>query len=116
MGARRERGFTMVKFETPKALSAEREKATAATKRGNTKDPRLYQKAVFVGFRRGLRNQYNHTSLLRIQGVSDRKDVNFYLGKRCVYIYKAKAEKQGSKFRTIWGRVTAAHGNAGVVR
>ena len=32
------------------------------------------------------------------------------------YIYKAKTEKNGSKFRVIWGKVCKAHGNNGVVR
>jgi len=32
------------------------------------------------------------------------------------YIYKAKTEINGSKFRTIWGKVCRAHGNNGVVR
>ena len=35
----------------------------------------------------------------------------FYLGKRVVYIYKAQTERKGTKFRTIWGRVTRAHGS-----
>jgi hypothetical protein len=35
----------------------------------------------------------------------------FYLGKRVVYIYKAQKERKGTKFRTIWGRVTRAHGS-----
>ena len=33
-----------------------------------------------------------------------------------VYIYKAKKELNGSKFRTIWGKVCRPHGNNGVVR
>ena len=32
------------------------------------------------------------------------------------YIYKAKKEINNSKFRCIWGKVTRAHGNNGVVR
>ena len=35
---------------------------------------------------------------------------------RVCYIYKAKTEKNGSKFRVIWGKVCKAHGNNGVVR
>ncbi len=38
------------------------------------------------------------------------QDVDFYLGKRVVYIYKAHKEIKGTKFRTIWGRVARAHG------
>ena len=31
------------------------------------------------------------------------------------YIYKAKNQKNGTKFRTIWGRICKAHGRKGVV-
>merc|ERR1711924_559379 len=47
----------------------------------------------------------NHTNLIKIQGVDDTKDVQFYLGKRICYIYRAKTLKKESKFRTMWGKV-----------
>lgn len=65
---------------------------------------------------RGLRNQYNHTCLVKIQGVDDSQAVDFYLGKRVAYIYKAKSKVRGSKFRVVWGKVCRAHGTNGVVR
>ncbi|CAN0360816.1 unnamed protein product, partial [Ectocarpus sp. 13 AM-2016] len=64
---------------------------------------RLYVKGVMLGFKRGLRNTYHHTSLIKIQasylngtdsiscyflGVEDKEASNFYLGKRIAYIYK----------------------------
>ena len=77
---------------------------------------RLYVKGVFLGYKRGLRNQYSHTALVKIQGLTDKKDVDFYLGKKIAYIYKAKSLKNGTQFRVIWGKVVRAHGSNGVVR
>lgn len=65
---------------------------------------------------RSAHHQQEQWSLLRIEGVQDRKDVEFYLGKRVAYIYRGKKEVKGTKVRVIWGRVAKAHGNSGVVR
>mmetsp|Transcript_9443 Transcript_9443/g.12345 ORF Transcript_9443/g.12345 Transcript_9443/m.12345 type:complete len:121 (+) Transcript_9443:93-455(+) len=93
--------------------------AIEAKKSGKTFDSqpvRLYVKGCVLGYKRGLRNQYQHTSLVKIQGVDDKKDTHFYLGKRIAYIYKASPGTNGSKFRVIWGKVMRAHGTNGVVR
>lgn len=65
---------------------------------------------------RSKSNQYPSTSLLQIEGVNTPEEVNWYLGKRIAYVYKAKTKKNGSVHRCIWGKVARSHGNSGIVR
>ena len=77
----------------------------------------LFHQIIFNYVRnRGRRNQYEHTSLLKIEGVNDKEASNFYLGKRVAYIYKSSSSKSGSKFRAVWGKITRGHGSNGVVK
>lgn len=76
---------------------------------------RLWVKSKFLGFRRGREIQRPNQALLKIEGVNDTTATRHYLGKRVVYIYKAATAQQGSKFRTIWGRIAKPHGGKGVV-
>merc|ERR1712130_925296 len=77
---------------------------------------RLYAKGVICGYKRNRNNQYAGTTLLKIDGLRTRADTKFYHGKRVAYVYKAKREVKGTKFRVIWGKVRRAHGNNGAVR
>merc|ERR1712232_612594 len=88
-----------------KKFFAEAKKRAAAAKEGSSKKngSRLYVKGVIAGYRRALTKQQNHTSLIKIQGVEDTNDVKFYLGKRIMYMYRAKTEKDGTRFRVMWG-------------
>lgn len=77
---------------------------------------RLYTKGRVLGHKRGKRNSRPNQSLLQIEGVANKEEAQYYLGKRVAYVYRAKKEVQGSKIRVIWGRVTRPHGNSGVVK
>ena len=76
---------------------------------------RLWVRSKFLGFRRNRDNQHANQAILRLEGVNDSGSAKYYLGKRCVYIYRAPTYHQGSKFRTIWGRIGRVHGSKGAV-
>lgn len=87
-------------------------------KRINKRAPiRLWVKSKFVGYRRSKVRQNINQCLVKVQGLADRKDADFYFGKRIVYIYKAikKTHNTKHKYKTIWGRISKAHGNNGMV-
>lgn len=66
---------------------------------------RLYSKGRILGHKRSKRNSRPNTSLVQIEGVANKEEAQFYLGKRVAFVYRAKREVQGSKVRVIWGYV-----------
>jgi len=47
-------------------------------------------RATFLGFRRGKSTQNSNHALLKVEGVKDRVETRYYMGKRVVYVYKVK--------------------------
>lgn len=80
------------KVKTEKVVeSADKAKKVVKQKR-QQKRPygRLYARAVFTGFRRGLRNQHENVALLKVDGCDSKSDSWFYVGKRVAYVYRVR--------------------------
>lgn len=93
-------------------MAAQTDNNAAAPKEFTKQPVRLYVNGVFTGYKRGKNTHYCNTALIKIDGVADKCEVPFYLGKRIAYIYKVK----NGGFKVMWGRVQRSHGNSGVVR
>jgi len=90
-------------------------KTRAITKKSTTTGVRLWVRAKFLGFRRSKVQQNVNQSILRIEGVNDRTGAQYYFGKRVAYVYKTSSGEKDRRFKTIWGRISRAHGNTGAV-
>jgi large subunit ribosomal protein L35Ae len=85
---------------------------TTAEKKVKKAPIRLHVDGAILGYKRGLRNQYTTQNLIKIKGCDDKKDVDFYLGKKVAFVTKVK----GGTFKVNWGKVCRPHGSNGVVR
>ena len=86
--------------------------ASPAAAQQAKRSPRLHVDGAILGYQRGLRNQKNIVSLIKIKGADDKKAADFYIGKRVAFITKAA----NGSFRVNWGKVCRHHGSNGVVR
>jgi len=66
--------------------------------------------------RSAKRNQKEVQNIIKLENVNDAAGARWYAGKRVCYIFKAKTEKNGTRMRVIWGRVSRPHGTTGAVR
>jgi large subunit ribosomal protein L35Ae len=53
---------------------------------------RLYAKAIFVGFKRGLRNQHENTALLKVEGCHTLQEARWYVGKKAAFVYRVSSQ------------------------
>merc|ERR1712188_266507 len=87
-------GFSQApKVHIKKFFSQARKQVNAAKGLKKKTGSRLYVKGVVASFKRSQAKQYNHTNLIKIQGVETTKDAEFYYGKKIMYVYRAHNTK-----------------------
>jgi len=110
----------VAEVKTPKEVKEEK-KNHKKERKYRKFTPRLFTLGIIAGYRRNMRKQYRHTSILKLDGVRVRRDAKFYLGKRVAYLYKDEnPEKKGkNRFegrRVIFGKIVKLHGTSGAVK
>eukprot|EP00472_Partenskyella_glossopodia_P009747 CAMPEP_0197526618 /NCGR_PEP_ID=MMETSP1318-20131121/18477_1 /TAXON_ID=552666 /ORGANISM="Partenskyella glossopodia, Strain RCC365" /LENGTH=203 /DNA_ID=CAMNT_0043080861 /DNA_START=87 /DNA_END=698 /DNA_ORIENTATION=+ len=82
----------------------------------NWRNYRLEYRGAFTGYRRSRAKQNPNIALIKIDGTANKYDTEYFIGKKCAYIYKAKTKKKGTFYRAMWGKIIKRHGNSGTVR
>ncbi|RLI98130.1 MAG: 50S ribosomal protein L35ae [Candidatus Aenigmatarchaeota archaeon] len=68
------------------------------------------ENATILSFRRGRHTQTMNQFLLEVKGIDTRAKASSYIGRRVVWTSPGRLKKQ------IFGKITTAHGNSGVLR
>lgn len=88
---------------------------------GGEKTPRLFIRGKINGYKRGRHNQHPGMVRLSIEGLVDKENAAYYIGKKVAYvptlskksIYKAGGITRPRK--AWWGKIIKPHGNKGSV-
>jgi large subunit ribosomal protein L35Ae len=63
---------------------------------------RLYSKGRILGYKRGKRNQRPDTSLIQLEGVANKEEAGFYLGKVSIAASGVRRARRTSEAAATW--------------